>query len=137
MMTRIPKRYFGIIVFLSLLMSGLAQAGPGGMTDEQMQQMMHNAQKMQECMSKVDPSTFSKLEEKGKKMQAEVKALCDAGKRGEAQKKAIAYGKEMNASKEMKEMQKCGMMAGSMIQQMPIVKEKLEEGKGRHICDDM
>lgn len=137
MTTRMSAVTCGMITGFSLLLTCNAQAGGGRMTEEQMQQMMENAQKMQECMASIDQSAMNRLQEKGRKMQAEIKALCAAGKRKEAEKAAIAHGKEVSASKEMKEMQKCGEMAKGMTQQMPMVQEQLRAEKGRHICDDM
>ena len=131
MIARISAMCFGLIAPLCLLLTGSALAAGGQMTDEQMQQMMENTQKMQDCMSGIDPSAMRSLEEKGRKLDAEVKALCAAGKRKEAQDKAIAYGKEMSATKEMKQMQKCG----EMMQQSPAFRGNMEPGKGGHVCD--
>lgn len=88
-----------------------APAHAQGPTPEQMAQIM----KMQQCMAGMDPGVMEKLEGRGKKFEAEVKALCAAGKRDEAQSKAIAYGREMAASDEMKAMKKCGDMASQMM----------------------
>ena len=65
------------------------------MTEQDMQRMMELAQKMQACMEQVDQAQLAQLEQRSKEFEAELKALCDAGKRDEAQKKAMAYGKEM------------------------------------------
>lgn len=121
-------------LILFVLYSSLAfSAQPEQMTEEQMQQMMENAQKMQECMAKIDQSAMDALAAKGEKMHAEIKKLCAAGKRDEAQKKAIVYGKEMSSSKEMKAMQQCGEMAKQMMQQMPMGDvENTDQG---HTCD--
>ena len=122
------------IVLLPVLCMPLAlSAQDEQMTEEQMQQMMENAQKMQECMAKVDMNAFAA---KGEKVHAEVKKLCADGKRDEAQKKAMAYGKEMSSSKEMKAMQKCGEMAKQMMQQMPMTDYAENTGQG-DICDSL
>jgi len=114
------------------------QAGNAGMTEEQMQQLMQNVEKMQECFAKMDQAAMQSLTAKGEKMQAEVKALCATGKRDEAQSKAIEYGKEIANSKEMQEMKKCSEMAGDMMQQMPMAPgtdgDFSEMG---HVCDEM
>jgi hypothetical protein len=106
----------------------------GQMTDEQMQQMMENTGKMQECMAKVDQKAMDALTAKGEKVNAEIKNLCAAGKRDEAQKMAIDYGKEMAASKEMQAMQKCGEMAKGMMPQGPGSGDGKKPG---HVCDGM
>ena len=129
---------FLMLITLSMLVlcTSLAwSAQPGEMTEEQMQQMMEGAQKMQECMAKIDQSAMDALAAKGEKMHAEIKKLCAAGKRDDAQKKAIAYGKEMSSSREMKAMQKCGDMAKQMMQQMPM--GDVGSADQGHICDGM
>lgn len=125
-------------IFPVTLISGLLFAAThtmAGMTEEQMQQMMEQAQKMQECMAKIDESGMEALGAKAEAMEREVKALCDAGKRDQAQKQAIKYGKEISAAPEMKQLQKCGEMAKGMMQHSPMM--SMEELESRHVCDDM
>ena len=98
------------------------------MSDEQMQQMMENSGKMQDCMAHMDQKAMDAYAAKGEKMHAEIQKLCAAGKRDEAQKMAMEYGKEMASSKEMQAMQQCGMMA----KQMPVSGGAENQG---HVCD--
>jgi hypothetical protein len=113
------------------------QAG-AGMTEEQMEQMMRSAEKMQECFAKMDQSAMQSLNAKGEKIQAEIKALCVAGKRDQAQNKAMEYGKEIANSKEMQEMKKCTEMAGDMMQHMPMSPGADGDFSGMgHVCDEM
>ena len=96
--------------------------------------MMEQAQKMQECMGKVDPSVMETMQREGQAMASRVDALCAAGKRDEAQDEAIAYGKKLNASSEFKQVRKCGeMMRGAMPQTTMPTPEDL--AKGLHVCD--
>lgn len=126
----IPK-----MLLLSVLCMPLVSFAENGlMSDEQMQQMMEGAGKMQECMAKVDQKAMDALTAKGEKVNAEIKKLCAAGKRDEAQKKAMDYGKEMAASKEMQAMQKCGAMAQGMMPQHPGPGDGKKPG---HVCDGM
>ena len=70
------------------------------MSQKDMEQLQRNMQqmdmgKMQEamaCMKGIDRSSLEGLEEEGKKMEAEVAALCRNGKRDEAEDKAMEYG---------------------------------------------
>ena len=117
-------------VFLFISLTQILHAGNPGMTEEQMEQLMKNAEKMQACMAKMDQSAMQKLSDKGKKMQGELKSLCAAGKRDEAQSKAIKFGQEIATSKEMQEMKKCGEMAQQMMKQMPAASPG-----SRHVCD--
>lgn len=137
MMIRATVIRSGIIAALLLSSIAPALADHGGMNDEQMQLMMENAKKMQECMDRIDPAVFDQLEKQGREMETEIKALCAAGKHDEAEKKAMAYGKEMSNTEGMKELQKCGQMGKGMMEHMPVIREKLEEGKAGHICDSM
>ena len=99
------------------------------MSDEQMQQMMEGAGKMQECMAKIDQKDMDAITAKSEKVNGEIKKLCAAGKRDEAQITAMDYGKEMAASKEMQAMQQCGM-ANQMAMTDP-------GEKPGHVCDGM
>ena len=75
-------------------------------------------------------------------MQAEVKQLCAAGERDEAQSKAMAYAKEMSTSEEMKAMQKCAEIARAMQKQMPAmaaaeIPAQFDPTENGHICDNL
>ncbi|MCG7874723.1 MAG: hypothetical protein AB2672_17905 [Candidatus Thiodiazotropha endolucinida] len=123
---------------LSLLFH-TAHAAPG-MSEQQMQQMMMRAQEAEECFSKIDKSQLEELEAKGKKMQADIKALCAAGKRDEAMSKAFKYSKQINNDPKIKEMRKCsekmrGMMVNMPQPYMPPTVDERE--KAGHVCDDM
>lgn len=107
------------------------------MSEEQMQQMMKQAEEMQKCFGDIDQSAFKELEEKGRQMEAEVKALCQAGKKGEAMKTAMKFGKEISSSKEVQAMKKCGAMAEQMMAQIPMPNISDESGSSGHICDGM
>ena len=104
------------------------------MSDEQMQQMMENAGKMQDCMANMDQKAMDDFAARGEKVRAEIKKLCTAGKRDEAQKMAIDYGKEMSTSREMQAMRKCGQMAQGMVGAMP---GQGDGSKPGHVCDEM
>ena len=118
------------ILLLSALCPPLALfAQNEQMSEEQMQQMMENAGKMEDCMAKMDQKAMDTFAAKGEKAHAEIKKLCAAGKRDEAQKMAMDYGKEMAASKEMQAMQQCGM-----AKQMPMTGQGEKPG---HVCDEM
>jgi len=105
------------------------------MSEEQMQQMMEQAQKMQECMAKIDQTAMEALAAKAEKMHKDMKALCAAGKRDRAQSVAISYGKEVSATKEMKAMVKCSEMATGMMQQMPMMQNLDKDYEKHHVCD--
>lgn len=115
-----------------------AHAAPG-MNEQQMQQMMLDAQKAQACFSKFDKATFDEIEAKGRKMESEIKALCAAGKRDEAMSTAMKYGKQMHNDPKMKEIRKCSeLMQGAMAAMpQPFMPPTEEDREAGHICDDM
>lgn len=110
-------------------------AGNRGMSEEQMQKMMEQAEEMQKCMAKVDQSALQALANRGERLQAEVKKLCAEGKRDKAQEKAVAYGREIAKSKEMKAIRQCGEMARGMMAQIPM--KDYANAKNKHICDEL
>ncbi|MEW8393471.1 MAG: hypothetical protein AB2651_16970 [Candidatus Thiodiazotropha sp.] len=125
--------------FTLIFLAQTAHAAPG-MSEQQMQQMMLNAEKAQQCFSKFKKSDFDELEAKGKKMESEIKALCAAGKRDEAMSTAMKYSKQMYSDPKMKEIRKCGELmqgatAGMPQAYMPPTEE--EQDEAGHICDDM
>ncbi|MFO1436063.1 MAG: hypothetical protein U1F34_06850 [Gammaproteobacteria bacterium] len=84
-----------------------AQEPPAQINDEQMKAVMEYAQQVQACMNKVDQSEIEKMQDEGNAREAEVRKLCAAGQRDDAQTKAIAYSKELMAKPPIKEMQQC------------------------------
>ena len=124
------KNTIAKILLLSVLCMPLAlYAQDEQMSEEQMQQMMENAGKMQDCMAQMDEGAMDAIAAKGEKVNAEIQKLCAAGKRDEAQNMAVDYGKEMASSKEMQAMQQCGM-----AKQMPMTGKAEKPG---HVCDGM
>jgi hypothetical protein len=115
----------------------VALANPTGMNEAQMQQMMKQAEVMQTCMAKVDPSQLKALEAKGNKMQSEIKALCAAGKRDKAMSTAMEYSMQMKNDPALKEMSKCGEMMQGMMPKPYSPIEEGPDGKPSHVCDSI
>ncbi len=106
------------------------------MNQPQMQAMMQKAQEMQSCMQNVDESELQAFQQRAEKMGAEVKALCAAGKRDEAQNKLITYAKELNNDTTMQTLKKCGeIMQGIMPELSMIAKTRESEDSQNHVCD--
>lgn len=130
-------RRFMLPCFILLLCTGAVRAAsPGGMSDEEIRQMREAAQKMQQCFKDIDQKALDKLEQEGKQVETQIKALCAAGKEDEARTAAVAYAKQVNASGDVRQMRKCGMMAGGMAGGMT---EKLdmpeEKEQYKDICE--
>ena len=110
------------------------------MSEEDMQSMMKKAEEAQACFAKLDPASFKAMEKQGRAMEAEIKALCSAGKRSEAMSKTIAFVKEFNESKEYQELQNCSKIMEGMMQSMPMpdIGSDLDElDEGSHVCDEI
>lgn len=110
----------------------------GGMTEAQMQQLMQQAQTMQNCMANIDQTEMKAFQQKAEAMDAEVKALCAAGKRDAAMARAMAFGKETAQSTIMQDMKKCGEGMKNMLPNLPKTARPTDDtsGKPRHICDE-
>ena len=123
----------GVFALLIVPLASPAQNYPG-MSEADMQQMMQQMEKMQSCMEQIDHSRLKTLEQRTQKMEAEVRSLCAGGKRDEAQKKAIAYGKTITSDPVMKSLAKCGkIMQGAMPD---LALSDLEKASAsHHVCD--
>jgi hypothetical protein len=126
-------------VVLLLLSPAVIQAqNYQNMSEQDMQEMMQQAQKMQECMMNIDQEKLRGIEQRSKQFDAELKALCAEGKRDEAQAKAISYGMEMAKDPTLLEMRKCGEMYQGMVPNMPYMgqyQEEDEERSSHQVCD--
>ena len=87
------KTAFIMVVLLAPAFA-LAQ-NPGTMNQGNMQNMMQAMQQVQECMAGIDEAKLQELQVKSEKMSREIDSLCSQGKRDQAQKTAISFGKEM------------------------------------------
>lgn len=126
-----------VVLFMLLPLSVFAE-NMGGMSEEQMQQMMQQAQGMQTCMQNVDQAEMQAFEQRAKQMSADTQALCANGKRDEAMQLAMAFGKEVSGNKAMQAMKKCGEGMKNMMPKMAATAQNDEHGKpGRHICDEL
>ena len=105
-----------------------------------MQNMMVQVQEVQACMQTIDQNELNKLQEESKKIEAEVKSLCDNSKRDEAQDKAMAYSKEVINSAAMATMRKCTEnLSGALKGMMPdLSPEKIaKDFSDKHVCDEI
>lgn len=123
------------IIYILILFPAVAFAQSHQGIPSNMNIDMEKMQKVMACMQNIDRSVLEGLEEEGKKMEAEVGALCRSGNRDEAQDKAMAYGKEMMNKPELKKIRECGKLAAGMLPKMPFDTFE-EEGKQTHVCDD-
>jgi hypothetical protein len=127
-----------IILLLLMPMVTVAQ-NYQNMSEEDMQKMMQQAQKMQSCMQNIDQAKLKAIDQRSSQILAKIDSLCASGKRDEAQQTAISYGKEMAKDPTMQAMRKCSeMMSGEMMQGMMPKTPLMDLDKdlsSRHVCD--
>ncbi len=131
--------FFPIVAFAQE-QSGMPQNMPNMERMQKMQRAMQQMDmgKLQEamaCMKNIDMSVVKGLETEGKKIEADLDALCQSGNRDGAQDKAMEYAMEMRDRPELQKLQECGKMAQGMFPKGAF-EDLLEEGKNRHVCDD-
>lgn len=130
------RRSMPPFLFLLLCTGAARAANPGGMSDEQMQQMRDAAQKMQQCFKNVDQKALDRLQQEGKEVETRIRQLCAAGNKEQARAAALDYAKKVNSSEEVRQMRKCGMMtggmAGSMAEKLNMPEDKAQYGD---ICE--
>jgi len=123
------------LIMLSFLFSPGVVLAQQGFSPEMMQQL----QEMATCMASIDQKEMKALEKESKKFETKVKGLCKSGKRDEAQKLAIEYGKKVANSPEFITMRKCtenisdalkGMVPDSSADKMA------KDYSKNHVCDD-
>ncbi len=100
-----------------------------------MQQMLEKIQAMQSCMKNVDQSALKALEQQAKQFSAEVKQLCAAGQRDQAQQRAVGFGQEIAGNKAMQLTKKCSEGLSGLAPDLEVAESYAEPGKNRHICD--
>jgi len=131
-------KILAILLFMLVPITASAQNQPN-MNQGDMQKVMQQMQKMQECMARIDQDQLNKLQERSEQANKDIEALCATGKRSKAQKKAIAFAKEMASSPAIKQMQKCGELIQGAIpgMSMPSMPNTFDpkDYSGTHVCD--
>ena len=127
-----------IILLLLMPMVTVAQNSQN-MSEEDMQKMMQQAQKMQSCMQNIDQAKLEAIDKRSSEILANIDSLCASGKRDEAQQTAISYGKEMAKDPTMQAMKKCGEMMSSEMMEGMMPKTPLmdldKDLSSHHVCD--
>ncbi len=123
----------------SLLFSVGASAQPAGaMNEQQMQEMMSAMQEVQSCFQQIDRGALEELQERSQHMTSELKSLCQAGDREQAQDQAMDFYKTMQSNEVMEQVRECSEKIPESLKQMaqaPLDHSQLEELEDRHVCD--
>ncbi|MDG6773285.1 hypothetical protein QCB45_02990 [Thiomicrorhabdus sp. ZW0627] len=124
--------------FLTYLPQALAE-NMSSLDNAHMQQMVHQMNKMQQCLQEIDEIELQKNQAHLNQIENELRDLCGAGKREEAQEKALEFSKEMQNSKTFTRIQACSkeMQQQGFMPKFPTL-ELDEQGKSTgHICDQL
>ena len=104
------------------------------LTADDIAAMQKQAGQAQACLAKIDQSRLQELQAQGEKQMEEVTALCQAGKRDEAQATAIKFARALMADPLMQEAQSCiGLISMTLPQSMWTELEK--EDTPAHVCE--
>jgi hypothetical protein len=92
---------------------------------------------LEECLNRVDATAMQALEARSEQAQDEVRALCAAGDREGAEKRAAAFARELAASRETLLVRDCGEMARQMFAAMPPNARATQDPPFEmgHVCD--
>jgi hypothetical protein len=123
-----------VVILLSLLPAGVIAQ------DMNQQDMMAQMQEMSVCMQSIDQEKLQNLGNVADKFEAEMKTLCQQGKRDEAQEKAIKFSRKMMDSPTLKELINCTeKIPASMREMMPSINTEdiTKDYNSRHVCDEM
>ena len=124
-----------IFFMIVILPATLAAQNYPNLNQTDMQNMMQKMQEMQQCMESIDQSKLEKLQGRSEKFKQEIDSLCAEGKRDKAQKRAMAFAKEISSDPSMKKMQECSKLAQGAMPNMPQVFEEKDYSQ-HHICDE-
>ena len=81
----------------------------------QIQTLLDQAQGVEACMNQLDAAATRALRARSEQVTNEIERLCRAGKRDEAQARAVAFGREMADSPAMGNLQECVGPLGALL----------------------
>jgi hypothetical protein len=124
-------------IALSLLLPVVAFAEkPVAAGNENMEMMAKKMQEMQECMESIKKSDLAEIEKRSIQFEKKIRSLCSKGKRDQAQKEALSFGKKMSKLPVMKSMNKCTESVRGAMQDMPMPGQDIDFSN-RHACDEL
>jgi predicted lipoprotein len=100
------------------------------------QDMMQKMMAMQQCMEGIDQNELRQLEQKARQFEAELKGLCASGKDQQAQSEAIAFSKQVMASKSLVQVRECSKIMEGMIPEIPFADLEKDYGD-MNVCENL
>lgn len=125
------------VIALSLLLPAIAFAQEvPTMNQTDIENMMNNLQGMETCMQSIDKNKLDELKSGAERVESEVDAMCRAGKRSQAQARAVSYGKKMANDPTMQAMMECVEPMKGMMKSVPMMPfDEVMENSDAHVCD--
>jgi len=129
-------------IVLSLLLPVITYAekpavtGNEHMGGQNMEMMAKKMQEMQKCMESINKADLAKVEKESIQFEKKIRALCSKGKRDQAQKEALSFGKKISKHPVMQSMNKCTESMRGSMQDMPMPGQDMDF-TNRHACDDL
>ena len=121
-------------LILLLPLTSFAQSY-NSMNEAEIEKLFQNVEeKFKSCMENIDDEKMKEFEQRSQEFDKEVNALCAAGKRDEAGRKAVSFGKEIASDPMMQQIQKCNQMMEKMLSKMDYNVKDVDTND-RHVCD--
>jgi len=108
----------------------------GNMSEQNMQMLAKKMQEMQKCMESIDKTELAEVEKRSIAFEKKIRSLCAKGKRDQAQKEALSFGKNMSKHPAMQSMNKCAESMGKAMQDMPRPGQDVDFSN-THACDEL
>ena len=112
---------------------------PLSFADSAINKEMVDQLKAQPCFQKIDNANFELLAAKVKNARSDLQAMCQEGKRNEAQEEGYDLADEFDDAKVLKQIGKCGDAGEQIADKFDIFIDTYglgEEGEERvHVCD--
>ena len=100
----------------------------------QLEALTGQAAALQRCLAEIDPAELETLRRDGERLGSEIRALCDAGARVDAQRQAMEYARAVSASPVVQRLRGCGTQLSAMLNSAMAA---LDAGSGpdTHVCN--
>ena len=94
-------------------------------------------QQVQKCMAGIDQTRLNELKDSSEQIKQKIDTLCAQGKRDQARKEAMAFGRKIGSDPAMQQMRKCGEIAQGALPMadMPDFYDEKNDNN-RHVCDN-
>lgn len=108
----------------------------GNMSEQNVQIMAEKMQEMQKCIESINKKELAEIEKRSIAFEKMIRSLCAKGKRDQAQKEALSFGKKMSKHPAMQSMNKCAESMGKAMQDMPRPGQDVDFSN-THACDEL